>query len=78
MGKGHGPGRFERIVIAEDGLREDLMPAFETLLKAKGQTLLVELDNWLSAQELTATAKNRNARRIRTGVGIYHFVNYDD
>ncbi len=78
MGKGHGPGRFERIVLAEDGLREDLMPAFETLLKAKGHTLLVELDNWLSAQELTATAKNRNVKRIRTGVGIYHFVTYDD
>jgi hypothetical protein len=78
IGKRPGLGRFERIVIAEDGLREDLMAAFDSLLRAKGQTLLVELDNWLSAQELTATAKNRNGRRIRTGVGIYHFVTYDD
>src|SRR3954470_14513102 len=56
IGKRPGLGRFERIVIAEDGLREDLMAAFDTLLRAKGQTLLVELDNWLSAQGLTATA----------------------
>jgi hypothetical protein len=54
------------------------MAAFDALLRAKGQTLLVELDNWLSAQGVSATAKNRNARRIRTGVGVYHFVTYDD
>jgi hypothetical protein len=78
IGKRPGLGRFERIVIAEDGLREDLMGAFDALLRAKGQTLLVELDNWLSAQDLTSTAKNRNTRRIRTGVGVYHFVTYDD
>jgi hypothetical protein len=78
IGKRPGLGRFERIVIAEDGLREDLMAAFDTLLRAKGQTLLVELDNWISAQELSATAKNRNVRRIRTGVGVYHFVTYED
>jgi hypothetical protein len=78
IGKRPGLGRFERIVIAEDGLREDLMAAFDTLLRAKGQTLLVELDNWISAQGLSATAKNRNVRKIRTGVGVYHFVTYDD
>ena len=78
IGKRPGLGRFERIVIADDGLREDLMPAFDALVRAKGQNLLVELDNWLSAQELTVTAKNRSAKRIRTGVGIYHFVSHDD
>jgi hypothetical protein len=78
IGKRPGLGRFERIVIAEDGLREDLMSAFDTLIRAKGQNLLVELDNWLSAQELSVTAKNKGAKRVKTGVGIYHFVNYDD
>jgi hypothetical protein len=78
IGKRPGLGRFERIVIADDGLREDLMPAFDALVRAKGQTLLVELDNWLSAQETTVTAKNRGAKRIKTGVGIYHFVVPDD
>jgi hypothetical protein len=54
------------------------MPAFDALIRAKGQNLLVELDNWLSAQELSVTAKNRAAKKIKTGVGIYHFVSYDD
>ncbi|HUL82698.1 MAG TPA: DUF6502 family protein, partial [Gammaproteobacteria bacterium] len=76
--RGHGLGRFERVVIAEEGLREDLMPAFDALIRTKGQNLLVELDNWLSAQELSVTAKNRRAKRVKTGVGIYHFINYDD
>jgi len=78
IGKRPGLGRFERIVIADNGLREDLMPAFDALIRTKGQNLLVELDNWLSAQELSAKAKNKGAKRIRTGVGIYHFVTHDD
>ena len=69
-----GPGRFERIVFADDGLREDLLPAFEALIRLKGQTLLIELDNWISAQQVTDTAKNKGRKRIRTGVGIYHFI----
>ena len=73
-----GPGRFERIVFADDGLREDLLPAFEALLRTKGQTLLIELDNWISAQELTPGAPKKRVRRIRTGVGIYHFVGDPD
>jgi hypothetical protein len=74
IGKKPGLGRFERIVYADDGLREDLMPAFDALIRAKGFSLLVELDNWISAQEVSPTAKSRGAKRIKTGVGIYHFV----
>jgi hypothetical protein len=73
-----GPGRFERIVYADDGLREDLLPAFETLLRAKGMNLLIELDNWISAQESSAPAKNKDVKRVRTGVGIYHFIGTQD
>jgi hypothetical protein len=73
-----GPGRFERIVYADDGLREDLLPAFEALLRAKGMNLLIELDNWISAQETSGTAKNKDAKRVRTGVGIYHFIGHQD
>jgi len=66
--------RFERIVFADDGLRASLMPAFDQLVRTKGLQLLVELDNWLSAQELTPAAKNKNEPRIKTGLGIYHFI----
>lgn len=72
-----GAGRFERIVFADDGLRAELLPAFDKLLRIKGQQLLVELDNWLSSQELSDTAKNREFVRVKTGVGIYHFLEED-
>lgn len=73
-----GLGRFERIVFADDGLREDLLPAFDALLRAKGQTLIIELDNWISAQESSVPAKNRGVRRVNTGVGIYHYISDEE
>jgi Family of unknown function (DUF6502) len=74
MDKRPGLGRFERIVFADDGLREELMPAFNALIRAKGPQLLNELDNWLSAQESTSTSRTRHSKKLKTGVGIYHYV----
>jgi hypothetical protein len=73
MDKRPGMGRFERIVFADDGLREDLVPAFDALLRSKGHKFLVELNNWLSAQE-NVTTVNKGKRRVKTGVGLYHYV----
>ena len=70
-----GDGRFERVVYADDGLPAKLMPVFDKLLREKGQQLLVELDNWISLQEIDSSKERGN---IRTGVGIYHYVNTDD
>jgi hypothetical protein len=64
MGKKPGMGHFERIVFADDGLREELMPAFDALIRSKGLALLIELDNWISAQEQSATAKNKGSKRV--------------
>jgi hypothetical protein len=72
-----GSGRFERIVFADEGLRAELLPAFDKLLRIKGQQLLVELDNWLSSQELSETAKRKDVVRVKTGVGIYHYLEED-
>jgi hypothetical protein len=73
MDKRPGMGRFERIMFADDGLREELMPAFDALLRAKGHKFLVELHNWISAQE-NANAVRKGKRRIKTGVGVYHWI----
>jgi len=82
MDRPSGTGRFERIMWADDGLREELMPAFNTLLRAKGYKFLVELHNWIGAQENTGTVGTagpvrKGKRRIKTGVGVYHFVSED-
>ena len=70
-----GAGRFERIVYADEGLSPDALKEFDRLLREKGQQFLVELDNWLSAQ---APPKQEPGaapeERVRTGVGIYHFI----
>jgi hypothetical protein len=73
MDKQPGKGRFERIVFADDGLREDLLPAFDALLRSKGYKFLLELNNWISAQENVSLSRKGN-RRIKTGVGVYHFI----
>ena len=66
-------GRFERIVFADDGLREDLMPAFDALLRDKGYRFLLELNNWLTAQD-NVGALRKGKKRVKTGVGVYHFI----
>jgi hypothetical protein len=73
-----GAGRFERVVRADNGLRKELMPAFDRLIRWKGQQLLEELDNWLSTQESTAGPRSLGNERVKTGVGIYHFIEQDD
>ncbi|MDH3419980.1 MAG: DUF6502 family protein [Gammaproteobacteria bacterium] len=70
--------RFERVVVTDNGLREDLLPVFDRLLRIKGQQLLVELDNWLSSQESDAPPVDEHTKTIRTGVGIYHFTEEED
>ena len=69
-------GRFERIVFADDGLREDLMPAFDALLRDKGYRFLLELNNWLTAQD-NVGALRKGKKRVKTGVGVYHFISED-
>lgn len=76
MYKGAAPARFERTVWADDGLREELMPAFDALLKAKGHAFLIEIHNWINAQESSVSTKKAK-RRIKTGVGVYHFISED-
>ena len=72
-----GSGRFERVVFADNGLKLELLPSFDRLLRTKGQQFLVELDNWLGAQEPTDASENNSLGTVRTGVGIYHFIEED-
>jgi hypothetical protein len=77
MYKGASPGRFERKVFADDGLREELLPAFDALLKAKGHAFLIEIHNWITAQESSLSLANKAKKRVKTGVGVYHFISPD-
>jgi len=72
-----GAGRFERVVFADNGLKVELLPSFDRLLREKGQQLLVELDNWLSTQDPIDEGESRSAGIVKTGIGIYHFIEED-
>jgi hypothetical protein len=76
MDKRPGMGRFERIIFADDGLREDLMPAFNALLRAKGHKFLLELHAWITAQQGEGVVK-KGEKRIKTGVGVYHYISHE-
>lgn len=72
-----GRGRFERLVMADDGIRLQDVPKFDNYLRGRCQALLEELDNWLTGLPKPDVAKGDVA--VHTGIGIYHYlVDQDD
>ena len=70
----HPEKLLERRVVADHGLPENLIPAFEGYARGKTADFLLELDNWLSAkievEELTGSA----ADRVDSGVNVFLYV----
>lgn len=69
------PGRryLERRVYSEHLDRAGLN-AFRELSRRRGEMLLEELDDWISASVLTAKADRANSsNRRRVGLGVYYF-----
>ena len=62
---------FERYVFADNGIKKEDLPRFSAYIKTRAQLLLEEIDNWLSQLE---QPKPDDKSTIRTGLGIYHFV----
>ena len=69
---GDEAGRFERTVRPDIGLKPEDLPVFDAYVRQKCQSLLEEIDNWLT--KLDSPDPKRGDNVIRTGVGIYHFV----
>jgi len=67
-----GKGRFERLVVADDGIRAEDLPRFEEYLREKSQALLEEIDNWIT--KLPKPRKDSAKPVVRTGLGVYHYV----
>jgi hypothetical protein len=72
--KKQGEGRFERYAITMEGLMPSKFKAFDELIREKGQELLEILDDWLGQNETQGGHKLPPTESIRTGVGIFHFV----
>lgn len=72
--KRQGEGRFERYAITMEGLAPDSFAAFDQLVREKGQEFLEILDDWLGQYEVKGGHRLPADASIRTGVGIFHFV----
>jgi len=67
-----GKGRFERNVVADDGIRAVDLPKFDHYLRERCQVLLEEIDNWLTT--LPTPNKDAGDEVIHTGIGVYHYL----
>jgi hypothetical protein len=67
-----GRGRFERMVVADDGIRVQDLPKFDAYIRERCQALLEEVDNWLT--KLPKANVDNGDEIVRTGLGIYHFI----
>lgn len=67
-----GKGRFERQVVADDGIRLQDIPKFDAYIRDRCQALLEEVDNWLT--NLPKPDPEKGDEAIRTGIGIYHYT----
>jgi hypothetical protein len=71
LGTPGAPPRLQRSVVADGGLPEYALPEFEALLREKVQKLLVDVDDWLSANRPHWV---QPAKMIGTGLTVFHYV----
>jgi Family of unknown function (DUF6502) len=69
-----GGGRFERYAITMSGLSVNGMSAFDSLIRERGQKFLEEIDDWLGENEVKPGIEIIEGDAVRTGIGIFHFV----
>lgn len=66
-----GARRLQRSVVADGGLPEYALPEFEALIREKVQKLLVDIDDWLSANRPHWV---ESAKMVETGLTAFHYV----
>jgi hypothetical protein len=59
--------------VSYDNLPDDIIPEFRKLSSQKGQSLLEELDDWLSQHDRDNNPSVSGTGRHRAGIGIYYF-----
>ncbi|MEJ1996501.1 MAG: DUF6502 family protein [Limibacillus sp.] len=76
-----GKGRFERTVIADNGLRREDLPGLDYYVRDRGQAVLEDIDNWIAQQRGPDNRRPDKEERngiVQTGIGIYHYVVKED
>jgi len=68
------PGKaFFQRKVSYDNLPLEVLEEFKTLTEKKGQSLLEEMDRWLSQRDRDVNPQVTGTGRYRAGVGIYYF-----
>lgn len=70
---GPGRGRFERRVVADDGLRKEDLKDFDVFIRERGLRFLVEIDDWITARPKPTAGEEK----VSTGVGLFHYITND-
>jgi hypothetical protein len=68
-----GTGLMQRTVFADYGLSEEDLGKFNIFIRKAGEKFTDEVDTWLA----THSNKDRSGP-IKTGVGLYHYVENDE
>lgn len=67
-----GHGFFQR-KVSYDNLPEEVLPELRKLTTKQGQSLLEEMDRWLSQYDRDVNPTINGRGRKRAGIGIYYF-----
>src|SRR5262245_17312370 len=67
---GPGKGRFERRVLADEGMSIGDLADFDAFVRDRGQQFLVEVDDWISAKDPPRT----DAETVHAGIGVYLYM----
>lgn len=68
-----GKGLMERTIYTVHGITRQDLKEFDTFMRSRGQIFADDIDNWLSDRD-----KDEPGEKIKTGVGIYHYIVNDD
>jgi hypothetical protein len=67
---GPGKGRFERRVVADEGMVIGDLGEFDAFVRDRGQQFLIEVDDWISARE----PPRNDSEKLHAGIGVYLYV----
>lgn len=67
---GPGKGRFERRVVADEGMRAGDLAEFDLFVRDRGQQFLIEVDDWISARPIPEVDEGK----VHAGIGVYLYV----
>ena len=65
---------FQRKVYY-DNLPKETIPRLQALVEERGQALIEDLDQWMSAHDRDANPNIEGSGRKAAGIGIYYFEN---